>query len=139
MAATWASLSRRTPAPHGAVASHALGDKLVTAVLDDWRTAPIDERLRSTLGFLQKLTLGPAEVGPADAATVRAAGVSERALMDAIYVCALFNLVDRVADALGFEVPSAEAFARFAPMQLRFGYRAPFRRRSRRRAFVLEN
>ncbi len=95
-------------------------------MLDDWQTAPIDERLRSTLSFLQKLTLAPSEIGPADVAAVRAAGVSEGAMIDAIYVCALFNLVDRVADALGFEVPSAEAFARFAPMQLRFGYRPGF-------------
>ena len=45
----------------------ALGnDKLVDAVLTDWRTAPIDARLRATLGFLEKLTLAPTEVRPAD-------------------------------------------------------------------------
>ena len=30
------------------------------AVERDWRTAPVDERLRATLGFLEKLTLRPA-------------------------------------------------------------------------------
>lgn len=33
----------------------------VEAVLEGYRTAPIDERLRATLAFLEKLTLSPAE------------------------------------------------------------------------------
>jgi len=50
------------PAAHGAVASLALkqekkDDTLVEAVLRDWRTAPLDPKLRATLGFLEKLTL----------------------------------------------------------------------------------
>jgi len=39
-------------------------DALVEAVLRDWRTAPLDPKLRATLGFLEKLTLAPTEVGP---------------------------------------------------------------------------
>jgi alkylhydroperoxidase family enzyme len=73
------------------------------------------------LGYLEKVTLTPEEVTSADVATVRAAGVSDRAITDAVYVCALFNLIDRVADALGFEVPAS--FARRAADQLRRGYR----------------
>jgi alkylhydroperoxidase family enzyme len=67
-------------------------------VLRDHRTAPIDERLRGTLTFLQKVTLHPDEVGPADVP----AGVSKEALVDALYVCTYFNLIDRLADAFGF-------------------------------------
>jgi len=100
-----------------------LSDALVSAVLDDWRTAPISEQLRVTLGFLERLTLSPAEVRPADVAPLRAAGVSDRAIEDAIQVCALFNLIDRVADALDFEVPSPESFAQSAEMLLKRGYR----------------
>ena len=94
------------------------------AVLEDWRTAPVAERVRATLGFLEKLNRTPAEVGPVDLAPLRAAGVREQAIADAIYVCALFNVIDRVADALGFEVPTAAQFARGARFLLRFGYRA---------------
>ena len=75
-------------------------------MLDDWRTAPIDEKVRATLGFLEKLTLSPNDVGPEDAALPRRAGVSEAALRGAVYVCALFNLIDRVSDALDFAIPS---------------------------------
>ena len=92
-------------------------------MLDDWRTAPIDEKLRATLGFLEKLTLTPDELGPEDAALARRAGVSESALRDAVYVCALFNLIDRVSDALDFAIPSPEEFRKAAKALLRFGYR----------------
>ena len=56
------------------------------AVEADWRTAPIDERLRAMLGFIEKLTLRPDELGPEDADAVRAAGVSDEAMVDAIHV-----------------------------------------------------
>lgn len=79
--------------------------------------------MRATLGFLQKLTLSPAEVGPADLEPVRAAGVGDGAIADAVYVCALFNLIDRVADALAFRVPPADSFAAAAPMILQVGYK----------------
>ena len=36
----------------------------VDAVLEDWRTAPIPERLRATLTYLEALTLRPTEVKP---------------------------------------------------------------------------
>ena len=92
------------------------------AVLEDYRQAPIDERLRATLGFLEKLTLHPEQVGPEDAAIVRRVGVSDAALEEAIHVCALFNIIDRVADALAFEVPSARVTARVAGVLLKRGY-----------------
>ena len=94
-------------------------------MLDDWRTAPIDEKLRTTLGFLEKLTLSPDDVGAEHAALPRQAGVSEAALRDAVYVCALFNLIDRVSDSLDFAIPSPEGFRKGANVLLRFGYRQP--------------
>lgn len=106
---------------HGAVASQALGDALTQAVLDDYHTAPIDGKLRATLAYLEKMTKTPESLGPDDARAVYAEGVSEAALVDAVYICALFNLIDRVADALGFDIPAD--FSRGAPMQLKRGYK----------------
>ncbi len=74
------------------------------------------------LGLLEKVTLRPAEVGSADVEAVRAAGVSDAAIVDALYVCAHFNMIDRVADALGFDVPSDEEIAAGAPAFLLEGY-----------------
>lgn len=99
-----------------------LTDEKVAAVLDDWRTAPIDEKLWVTLGLLAKVTLTPGEVGPGDIAPLRAAEISDQAIEDALVVCALFNIIDRMADALDVAIPSAEGFARTAERLLEHGY-----------------
>jgi alkylhydroperoxidase family enzyme len=93
------------------------------AVERDWRTAPVDERLRATLGFLEKLTLRPGELTRADAEDVLAAGVSRQALVDAIHVAALFNMIVRLADSLGWDVPSFDEFHARADRMLAGGYR----------------
>jgi alkylhydroperoxidase family enzyme len=88
----------------------------------DWRTAPIAPKLRATLGFLEKLTLDPAAVTRADADAVRAAGASDDALVDAIHVCALFSMIVRLADSLGWDVPSFDEFSARADAMLASGY-----------------
>lgn len=95
----------------------------MSAVLDDYRTAPIPEPLRATLGFVEKVTLAPDEVGPADADAVRAAGVSDAAIRDALYVATLFNTIDRIADALDFRLLSEAGFEESAVFVLKAGYR----------------
>lgn len=97
-------------------------DKLVEAVLADWRTAPIDGKLRATLGFLEKLTLHPADVRPADVAPLRAAGVSDAGVEDAIHVCVLFNIYDRLADALSFHLPGPDGYAASGRSLFQRGY-----------------
>jgi len=55
------------------------------------------------LGYLEAVTLRPGEVRPEDAEAVRAAGVSDQAIVDALLVAAYFNLIDRLADSFAFE------------------------------------
>jgi alkylhydroperoxidase family enzyme len=101
-----------------------LNDETVwEAVERDWHTAPIDDCLRAALGFLEKLTLRPAELTKADADDARAAGVSDEALADAIYVGALFNMIVRLADSLGWDVPSFDEFHERAGRMLATGYK----------------
>ena len=75
-----------------------------------------------TLGLLEKVTLIPWEIKPEDITPLRAEGVSEQAIEDALVVCALFNIIDRIADALDVAIPSAEGFARTADRLLEQGY-----------------
>ena len=88
----------------------------------DWRTAPIDQKLRATLGFLEKLTLTPADVGPADVAPLRAAGVSDEGVEDAIHACVLFNIYDRMADSLKFHLPGPSGYAASGRSLMKRGY-----------------
>jgi alkylhydroperoxidase family enzyme len=92
------------------------------AVVADWRSAPLRPELAAALVFLEKLTLRPDELEPADAAAARRAGVSDQALRDAATVCALFNVIVRLADSLGWEVPSWERLTARAPAMLEGGY-----------------
>jgi len=78
-------------------------------VLADYETAPIDERLRETLRFLETMTLRPEKL---DATAALAAGVSREALRDAAYVCAAFNLIARYADAIGAKPHSESGLTR---------------------------
>ena len=68
------------------------------------------------------MTLTPAEVSQADVEAVRSAGVSDAAIEDALAVCACFNLIDRIADSLGFDLPPAEVHAAYAEQFLAEGY-----------------
>ena len=107
---------------HGAVASYALGEDVWKAVVTDWRTAPLGPELRATLVFLEQLTLRPDELRKDDAERVYEAGVSKQALRDAATVCALFSMITRLADSLGWDVPSPERLSARAPAMLEGGY-----------------
>jgi alkylhydroperoxidase family enzyme len=74
-------------------------------VLDDFESARIDARLKATLRFLRKMTLEPQVLTPDDARAVLATGVDREALTHAIHVAYLFNIYDRLADAMGWDVP----------------------------------
>ena len=69
------------------------------------------------------MTLSPGELTVADSEAALAAGVSRQALVDAIHVCALFSMIVRLADALGWDVPPTEAFAARGKVLLESGYR----------------
>ncbi len=112
---------------HTAVSAMALNDPdLVEAVLTDWETAPVNPGVKATLGLLQKLTREPEKVTPEDMDGVVSAGVSRRAIEDAIRVCALFNIINRLADAFDFD-PMADAdpelITRATRMLLQRGYK----------------
>jgi len=68
------------------------------------------------------LTLRPEELTRTDAERVYEAGVSPQALRDASEVCALFSMIVRLADSLGWDVPSWERLSARAPAMLEGGY-----------------
>jgi uncharacterized peroxidase-related enzyme len=92
---------------------------LVEQLLADPASARIDDRLRPVLAFVRKLTLTPAKMVQADADAVFAAGWDDRALHDAISVCALFNLMNRLVDGLG--ISAAEGYTTIAAQRLAEG------------------
>jgi uncharacterized peroxidase-related enzyme len=108
---------------HAAVAEEAYRDgAIVSAVLSDFETAPIEEPLRATLRMLCRLTREHA-VNADDMRAVLAAGASREQIEDALAVCFSFNTIGRLADAFGFLLPGPKAFEAGAKYLLARGYR----------------
>jgi hypothetical protein len=52
------------------------------------------------------MTLDHRNLGPEDVRVVLRAGVSKQAIQDALEVAFLFNIYDRLADSMGWDVPA---------------------------------
>lgn len=90
---------------HGAVASRNLAPELVVAVLSDgWREADLAPGLRGTLGWLEQLTLRPADLDARAAAPALAAGVPVRGLETAGLIGVVFSVMNRLVDAFGADI-----------------------------------
>jgi uncharacterized peroxidase-related enzyme len=84
---------------------------VLTALLEDIGTAPVRDALKPLFAYVRKLTETPSRMTPADAEAVLAAGWQERTLYDAVSVCALFNLMNRIVEGLGVRAPDEDYFA----------------------------
>lgn len=80
------------------------------AVLTDFRTAPIPPKEKALFAFLEKVSLASREVTRADVESVVDAGWSERAVYDAVTVCALFQFYTTWVDATGVHDMPAAAY-----------------------------
>jgi uncharacterized peroxidase-related enzyme len=107
---------------HGAVAAKEIQRPAVDEIISDYRTAPISDHLKSVLAFLEVMTLRPKDLKAEHAKAALSVGVSPQALIDAIAIGALFNIVTRYANALDFAMPTPAEFERSANMLLKRGY-----------------
>lgn len=111
-------------ASHAAVAGLYLGEEKVRQVLHDYLTAPISEPLRAALVFVEKVTLLPGEVSGDDIRRLHIAGISDQAIREALLVCFVVAIGNRLAESLGFEPLPAGAQKPLAVLTRLFGYRA---------------
>ena len=88
-----------------------LGDRrLVDAVLEDYRTAPIDDREKALFAFIEKMNEQSNTVRREDIDRLIAAGWAQEAIYDAITVCALFKFYNAWIDATGVHDLPAGAY-----------------------------
>ena len=75
--------------------------------------------------LLEKMTKTPAALTPEDVRAVMRAGVSKAAIAEALEVAFLFTIYDRLADAMGWDVPPRDsgAYTASARRLLSRGYR----------------
>jgi uncharacterized peroxidase-related enzyme len=86
---------------HSTFADERLDTPLFAVAEADPSSEELGPRLAAVLVLLDKLAASPDAIGEADLAAVRAAGVSDQALEDAVLISVLFHVVNRVMNALG--------------------------------------
>ena len=84
--------------------------ELVRAVLEDYRTAPLPEREKALLAFIDQVNRASSTIRQEDVDEVKRAGWTEEAVYDAVTVCALFNFYNRWIDATGVQDMPAAAY-----------------------------
>jgi len=78
----------------------------------NYRRAELTPRERALADYAIKVTRAASEVEPADLDAVRATGVTEQGLLEAVAVIGLFNLTNRLNSGLGIKV-NDEAYDSF--------------------------
>jgi uncharacterized peroxidase-related enzyme len=81
-------------------------------------------QLRAVLGLLEKVTREPDQLSAADLEPARDAGVPEDAVIDALHVNLVWNVINRLANAFGFELLDGQLESGTRALH-RFGYRFP--------------
>jgi len=82
-------------------------------VVDDWKSAPLQERERALCELAARLTHQQHAASAADLEALRRLGLDDRAIHEAVQVIAYFNYITRIADALGVELePDAPRYGR---------------------------
>ena len=81
----------------------------VKSILDDIeKTTLIDDRTKAILRFSEKVTRHAYKVTEADIQTLKEHGYTDEDVLEATEVIALFNFLDRIADALGAPVENLQ-------------------------------
>jgi uncharacterized peroxidase-related enzyme len=77
---------------------------LASGVVQGHADAPINDRERAMCDYAQKLTMTPWEISEQDLGPMRAAGLSDRDILDVNLITGYFAYVNRLADGLGIEL-----------------------------------
>ena len=77
-----------------------LREEFLEAVSTDWRTAGLSAVDAALCAYAEKLTLRPATMSASDIEALRAVGLDDVAIHDAIQVISYFNYINRIADAV---------------------------------------
>lgn len=81
-----------------------VSDDLKETLCSDWRQAPISDRNKLILDYVEKITSTPAAIDSDYIDSLRREGFDDLLLHDIVQVAAYFNYVNRLADGLGVEL-----------------------------------
>ncbi|HEY3260708.1 MAG TPA: hypothetical protein VGJ95_10645, partial [Pseudonocardiaceae bacterium] len=100
-------------------------DPVIVERIGNWREADFEPRVVATFALLEAANDTPDAVGADHIARCRAAGVSDTAIADALYVAFAFNTINRLANAFDFAWDNDAHRTRLAHGLNRIAYHIP--------------
>lgn len=80
---------------------------MADALMEDYRSAPVQPEMKQLLAFAEKMALDASRITSEDIEGLRAAGFSDRAILDTAHVTGFFSYMNRVVQALGLDSKAA--------------------------------
>ncbi len=80
---------------------------LADALMDDYRTAPVDPDMMQLLSFAEKVARDASQITADDISNLQSVGFSDRAVLDATHIAGFFCYMNRVVQALGADGKSS--------------------------------
>jgi uncharacterized peroxidase-related enzyme len=110
-------------AAHSGFASAVKGPEWVRSTLEGTHQDAVNSKINLMLKFLEKLTQQPGKVTSDDIDLLRKQGISDNAIEEAVMVCVVFSIGNRLADSTGIQVATQKAIKRVAPLIVGMGYK----------------
>ncbi|MFN7997064.1 MAG: peroxidase-related enzyme [Bryobacteraceae bacterium] len=110
---------------HGALASHYLcgHEETVATVKEDFRRAPVSDKLKALLAIAAKVQRGGKNVKPEDIEQARAQGATDLEIHDTVLIAAAFCMYNRYVDGLAtWAPPDTESYRQRAAGVAEKGY-----------------
>lgn len=84
-------------------------ERLVNALISDYRSVELSGADRAMLDYAVKLTEQPSQMTANDVAVLRGHGFDDRGVHDICAITAYYAFVNRIADGLGVELEGGQA------------------------------
>jgi uncharacterized peroxidase-related enzyme len=88
----------------GALEAHGMAKRTVDVLLSNWRRAEVSPRMRAMCEFASDLTLKPQLQDETNLDRLRAAGLNELEILEAVQIVAIFNATNRLNSGLGTRI-----------------------------------
>jgi uncharacterized peroxidase-related enzyme len=77
----------------------------VDSILDNFEASDlIDQKTKGLLRYAEKITRTPHDITKEDITALKELGLNDTEILEGVYVASAFNMIDRLADALGTPV-----------------------------------
>lgn len=97
------------------------GGETVGVALDDYRNAPISDKLKALLAIAGKVQADARTVDAGDVALARQHGATDRDIHDTVLIAAVFCMFNRYVDGLATITPAADDAGAWEAMGERMG------------------